>query len=138
MEATDSTSTSYAWRSILKGRDFLLKGAKWRVGCGKSISVKGFEDIKVFDLIDPNSKSWDDSLLHGLFNLDEVSLIKSIPLCITSVEDKLVWPFIASGEYMGHVWLQLPSKGKFEYSGFRTIGARQWDLEAGLGSSGPK
>ena len=39
MEATDSALASYAWHSILKGRDVLLKGAKWRVGCGKSISV---------------------------------------------------------------------------------------------------
>ena len=72
MEATDSASASYAWRSILKGHDVLLKGAKWRVGCGKSISVwldawlppldhprvlspqvEGFENLKVFDLIDP-------------------------------------------------------------------------------------
>ena len=103
---------------MLKGRDVLLKGAKWRVGCGKSISVwldawlppldhprilspqvEGFEDLKVFDLIDPEFKSWDENLLHGLYIPEEVSLIKSIPLCITSVEDKLVWPFIASGEY---------------------------------------
>ena len=39
-------------------------------------------------------------MLHGLFNPKEMSLIKNIPLCITSVEDKLVWPFTASGEYM--------------------------------------
>ena len=37
MEATGLVSASYAWHSILKGRDVLLKGAKWRVGCGKSI-----------------------------------------------------------------------------------------------------
>ena len=68
------------------------------MGCGKSISVwlvawlppldhlrilspqvEGFEDIKVFDLIDLDSKSWDDGLLHGLLNPKEVSLIKSIP-----------------------------------------------------------
>ena len=118
MEATDSASASYAWRSILKGHDVLLKGAKWRVGCGKSISVwldawlppldhlrvlspqvEGFENLKVFDLIDPESNSWDENLLHGLFIPEEVNLIKSIPLCITLVEDKLVWPFTASGEY---------------------------------------
>ena len=44
-----------------------------------SPQVEGFEDIKVFDLIDSDSKSWDDDLLHGLFNPEEVSLIKSIP-----------------------------------------------------------
>ena len=55
--------------------------------------------MKVFDLIDPESNSWDENLLHGLFIPEEVSLIKSIPLCITPVKDKLVCPFIASGEY---------------------------------------
>ena len=64
-----------------------------------SPQVEGFEELKVFDLIDPKSKSWDENLLHGLFVPEEVSLIKSIPLCITLVEDKLVWPFTASGEY---------------------------------------
>ena len=119
MEATDSASASYAWHSILKGRDVLSKGAKWRVGCGQSISVwldawlpsldhprilspqvESFEDLKVFDLIDPEVKSWDENLLHGLFIPEEVSLIKSIPLCITSVKDKIVWPFTALGEYI--------------------------------------
>ena len=85
-------------------------------GCGKSISVwldawlppldhprilspqvEGFEDLKVFDLIDPESNSWDENLLHGLFILEEVSLIKSIPLCITLVEDKLVCPSLLRG-----------------------------------------
>ena len=64
-----------------------------------SPQVEGFVDLKVFVLIDLDSKSWDDSLLHGLFNPVEESLINSIPLYFTSVEDKLVWPFTALGEY---------------------------------------
>lgn len=39
MEATDSRSGSYAWRSILKGRDVLQRGARWRVGNGESIKI---------------------------------------------------------------------------------------------------
>ena len=88
MEASNSHSGSYAWQSILKGRDVLLKGARWRVGSGESISVwldawlpslehpriqspivVGFEDIKVQDLIDPVTHSWDDCLIQGLFNI---------------------------------------------------------------------
>lgn len=34
MEASDSTCGSYAWHNILRDRDVLLKGARWRVGCG--------------------------------------------------------------------------------------------------------
>ena len=116
MEASNSHSGSYAWHSILKGRDVLLKGARWRVGSGESISVcldawlpslehpqiqahivEGFEDIKVKDLIDSETHSWDDSLIQGLFNNQEVDLIKSIPLCTTPAADTLTWPFNASG-----------------------------------------
>ena len=39
LEATDSTLGSHAQRSILKGRDVLLQGARWRVGSGESISI---------------------------------------------------------------------------------------------------
>ena len=59
--------------------------------------VEGFEDIKVKDLIDSETHSWDDSLIQGLFNNQEVDLIKSIPLCTTPAADTLTWPFNASG-----------------------------------------
>lgn len=39
LEAPNSSTGSYAWQSILKGRDLLLKGVRWRVGCGYAISV---------------------------------------------------------------------------------------------------
>ena len=42
------------------------------------------------------------------------------------------------GGVLGKVWVQFSSNGKLGNSGTRTIGARQWDLEAGLGSSDPK
>ena len=40
-EAKDSSSASYAWKSILKGRDVISKGAIWRVGDGKQIRIWG-------------------------------------------------------------------------------------------------
>ena len=61
--------------------------------------VEGFEDIKVQDLIDPVTHSWDDCLIRGLFNTQEVCLIQSIPLWPTPVPDKFTWPFNASGLY---------------------------------------
>ena len=39
MEAKDSNSGSYAWESILKGRDVLKKDTFWRVGNGRSIKL---------------------------------------------------------------------------------------------------
>ena len=71
IEEFESSIGSYAWHSILKGRDALLKGVKWRVGNRESIgvwsnawlppcdhskilspTVDGFEEIRVVDLID--------------------------------------------------------------------------------------
>ena len=41
LEAKDSSSASYAWKSILKGRDVILKGALWRIGDGKRVRILG-------------------------------------------------------------------------------------------------
>ena len=43
LEAKDSPSASYAyaWKSILKGRDVILKGALWRIGDGKRVRIWG-------------------------------------------------------------------------------------------------
>lgn len=39
MEAADSRSGSYPWKSILHGHDVILRRARWRVGNGKSIQI---------------------------------------------------------------------------------------------------
>ena len=99
LEAQESSSSSHAWHSILKGRDVLLKGARWRVGCGEDISiwndtwlpsqenprvlsdiVPGFEDSRVADLINPSTRTWDVNLVHGLLSPEEAALVLSIPL----------------------------------------------------------
>ena len=39
MEAKYSSTGSYAWRSILHGRDVLLRGCRWMVGNGRSVHI---------------------------------------------------------------------------------------------------
>ena len=39
MEAEESRSSSYAWKSILHGRDVILRGAKWHIGNGKTVQI---------------------------------------------------------------------------------------------------
>lgn len=39
MEAKDSASSPYAWKSIPQERDVIRKGSCWRVGDGKSIKI---------------------------------------------------------------------------------------------------
>ncbi|XP_075662751.1 uncharacterized protein LOC142632211 [Castanea sativa] len=123
LEATNSTSGSHAWRSILKGRDVLLQGARWRVGSGESISVwndawllsldhpkilsqvvPGFEDAKVSNLINPISRRWEVDLIRGLFPPEEAEVILSIPLSNLPMKDKCpkiaeVWDDIQGFEF---------------------------------------
>ena len=72
MEATDSRIGSYAWKSILRGRDIIQRGTVWRIGNGEKISIwqqrwlprkhptqllncplENFEDHTVATLFDP-------------------------------------------------------------------------------------
>ena len=39
MEAKTSSNASYAWKSILKGREVIKKGAAWRIGNGNSVWI---------------------------------------------------------------------------------------------------
>lgn len=41
MEAANPNSASYAWRSILRGREVIKQGAIWRIGDGKTVEIWG-------------------------------------------------------------------------------------------------
>ena len=90
MEAKESRMGSYAWRSILVGRDVIQRGARWRVGDGKKIRIwqdnwlprkhhphalscplTDFECATVDILINPRSRQWNGDMADGLFNIEE-------------------------------------------------------------------
>ena len=118
LDAKESASASYAWRSILIGRDVILKGALWRVGDGKQIKIWGDnwlptkyqpkvispmifgqKNSAVEVLINQSTRSWRSEVIDHCFNLTEAEAIKSIPLSSTSQPDKLIWPFTPTGQY---------------------------------------
>ena len=41
MEAKNPSSASYAWKSIIKGREMIKKGVVWQIGGGEAIRVWG-------------------------------------------------------------------------------------------------
>ncbi|KAK9993079.1 hypothetical protein SO802_022782 [Lithocarpus litseifolius] len=41
MEAKIPANASYAWKSLMKGRDVIKRGARWRIGLGRSIHIWG-------------------------------------------------------------------------------------------------
>lgn len=118
MEAEESSRGSYAWKSILQGRDVIKRGACWRIGDGKKVKVwhhawlpskpptrilspilEGWEEATVDKLIKEDSRTWDDEVIDGLFAPVEANSIKSIPLSRFPTEDRLFWPWTQTGKY---------------------------------------
>jgi len=91
LSATKGTRPSYAWQSILHGRDLLVSGLKKVIGNGKDTSVwldKWLFDggirkpesvhvlvdikLKVSQLLDPASRNWNLNMLPDLFPWKDV------------------------------------------------------------------
>ena len=105
---------SYVWRSILRGIEVLKEGLIWHIGGGTNVRI--WEDpwiprgvtrrpasyqgpnllIKVSELIDPNTGSWDRNLVSDCFHPDDVPIILSIPICEHG-EDFMAWHFDSKG-----------------------------------------
>ena len=109
---------SFAWKSILKGREVISKGMRWRVGSGSEIRI--FQDnwlpdpylsrvlsppdflsidARVSVLLDDVSRSWLQETIDNLFLPHEAKLIKSIPISLVDCNDKIFWPLSTDGEY---------------------------------------
>ena len=98
-----ATKGSYTWQSILKAQKMISMGMQWRLGDGKSIDIyndnwlprKGSAKIVsphvptlqgalVAGLINSDTRTWDQNLLHQNFLSFEANRIKAIPLCWTN------------------------------------------------------
>ncbi|XP_050241307.1 uncharacterized protein LOC126690228 [Quercus robur] len=109
---------SFTWKSILKGREIIKKGANWKVGCGENIRIYHDRwlpdpncanvqsppifygsDAQVSVLIDKDRSCWIEDVVDNNFHPLEAKMIKSIPLCFTVGKDKLYWPGKVDGVY---------------------------------------
>lgn len=109
---------SFAWKSILKGREVIKKGVQWRVGNGSLIRIyhenwlpdpysrsvvspREFlgDDARVSVLIDSDHRCWLQDAIDNIFLPHEAALIQSIPLSIRSCEDQFFWSHTPDGLY---------------------------------------
>jgi len=116
LNANITSRPSYAWRSILHGRELLCKGLRKMVGNGKSLNVwidswiydNGLRapliknpiiniDLMVEDLIDVEARGWDRDILEELFYPNDVQLILS-KKPVVSKDDFHFWEHTKSGD----------------------------------------
>lgn len=118
LQASRGGHPSWAWLSILHGRDLLSKGLRWQVQDGASInfwddrwipSLQNFQiqtakppnsTIQwVADVINARTGKWDAQKLASEVSFSDLDAILSISLPIIKRGDNLVWHHNANGIY---------------------------------------
>jgi hypothetical protein len=118
LKADPKIRGSYAWQSIMKSRELLIKGGVWRVGDGRRIKIwknrwllednhrtiithspQLLQDCTVDQLIIKPKMEWDTTLIDKLFLHYDAEAIKSIPLSERAPPDRFYWPGTSHGLY---------------------------------------
>ncbi|CAL9003043.1 unnamed protein product, partial [Prunus brigantina] len=128
LEAEKGGRASWAWNSLLDGRDVILSGARWQIMGGNS--VKLWEDSwlpssnhgylrhialvpstgprMVADIIDWDHKTWNLEDIENLISVAEANEILSLPIGGKDTLDRLIWPHTMNGSYSvksGYHWI---------------------------------
>lgn len=115
-ESVKGRHPSWAWSSLLKGRDILVRGLRWQVSDGKSINfwedkwIPTLQDFKVQstkptgcdisrvpDVI--RGGAWEVTKLKSILSEEGVQAITSISLPFFPTQDKLIWHFMKQEVY---------------------------------------
>ena len=110
MEAFDSRMGSYAWKSILKGRDIIQRRARWRIGNGEKINIwqhcllpkknppqlpicpiDDFADSTVEYLIDLTTRHWLTDSVDGLFVAEDAEMRKKKKLLSQAATEDVLY-----------------------------------------------
>ena len=128
--ASTSSNPSYIWRSLLWGRQVILKGYRWRIGNGMSVLIyrenwiqrpstfqpfstpKMFPEAKVAELIVKENR-WKSEVIQHNFLKDDVEEILRISLPRREMEDKVIWHYDKQGRFSVKSGYQVALKLKF-------------------------
>ncbi|KAL9278395.1 putative ribonuclease H domain, reverse transcriptase zinc-binding domain-containing protein [Arabidopsis thaliana] len=142
------TRPSYAWRSIIHGRELLKKGLRKSIGNGQNTWVwieKWIPDdyprpptslqrnrdvmLRVSDLLDRNTGHWDEDRVRHLFIREDADYILSLRVS-TDLQDSYVWSFSKNGLYnsqSGYKLLEaLPEHQEFPITSLPPIEKKLW------------
>ncbi|GFZ19096.1 zinc finger (C3HC4-type RING finger) family protein [Actinidia rufa] len=120
LESEACSGCSWGWRSIIWGKELMMKGLVWRVCNGQRINIfkhqwipksvnphserSGVEvrvDLKVSHLFDPLTKAWRLPLISMLFPAENVPRILSIYIPTSEMEDSRVRASTRNVEFSG-------------------------------------
>jgi hypothetical protein len=102
-------NSSTTWQGIIYGLELLKKGVVWRIGNGSSVRIfrdnwlPRVDDPKVAmkrrtnrrrwvsELINPDTRSWDERLIREISYAHDADMILSIKLPMTPCDDFVAW-----------------------------------------------
>ena len=109
---------SAVWRSIWWACKALERGCRWLIGLGDKVNIwrdhwlptpttckpitpysSSDAHLQVKDLIDADSRQWQEDLIRAKFYDHDANIICQIPLCRFPVEDRLAWHYTNNGIY---------------------------------------
>ena len=74
MEAKIPANASCAWRSIMRGRDVIKRGSRWRIGSGNSVHISGDNWLPIkanLKLLSPHIEDSTITLVNDLIDHEQ-------------------------------------------------------------------
>ncbi|KAL4631902.1 hypothetical protein ACB092_04G012200 [Castanea dentata] len=105
LDANDSSSGSYAWKSIIGARDVIRKWMedRWLPGRTNYSVISPLlslaPEVKVSTLIDQNTAAWKTEEVQHMFLPHEADIILGIPLSARRPEDRIIWSYTPTGMF---------------------------------------
>ncbi|KAK9913636.1 hypothetical protein M0R45_037446 [Rubus argutus] len=154
-QAKIGSRSSWAWSSILAGRETISLGARWQVNNGKSIQVwedrwvpnipdgmlhplptsNRFTPLFANEIIKEDTHSWRTDHIDSFIPNSEVIAINNIVIGDANVDDRMIWPMEKSGKYTvrsGYHFLHNPIATIPKSSSSHGINKKVWSIIWGI------
>ncbi|XP_050130812.1 uncharacterized protein LOC126607280 [Malus sylvestris] len=128
-EAKNGAKASWAWSSLLSGRELIAIGSHWQIMGGEDVrvwvdrwlpllpsgdpmplgEVEVTKNLRVSSLIDSSSRQWDFEFLRPFLSMEDQRAIQETLIGDSMRKDRLVWATNRNGKYSvksGYMWLQ--------------------------------